>query len=99
MVIMIDITVESTGLYKSFNIYSLYAIIAFDYYFAGWQLRLLCVLTCYCLRDDFTSSLSLKLLNNNYFIAAKTICNNEVQPEVPLVSIILDFTLFPFPTT
>jgi hypothetical protein len=34
MVIMIDITVESTGLYKSFL--TLYAIIAFDYYFAGW---------------------------------------------------------------
>jgi energy-converting hydrogenase Eha subunit E len=36
MVIMIDITVESTGLsikFLTFN--SLYAIIAFDYYFAA----------------------------------------------------------------
>jgi hypothetical protein len=37
MVIMIDITVESTGLsIKVLTFNSLYAIIAFDYYFAGW---------------------------------------------------------------
>jgi hypothetical protein len=35
MVIMIDITVESTALYKVLTFNSLYAIIAFDYYFAG----------------------------------------------------------------
>jgi hypothetical protein len=54
MVIMIDITVESTGLsIKVLTFNSLYAIIAFDYYFAGWAATTFVRPHCYCLRDDF----------------------------------------------